>query len=408
MAESLQDAILIVGGGPSGLAAATALRRLGVPRVIVLEREPMAGGIPRHCGHYPFGLREYGRMMKGPDYARHLVRTAQEAGVEIRTQVTVTDLAPGPAVSVTGPSGPQVLAPRLVLLATGARETSRAARLLGGTKPGGVITTGTLQSMVYLHGQLPFRQPVILGTELVSFSAILTCRHLGIRPTAMIEPNGRTTARWPTALFPRLARVPLLLGTEITAIHGRDRVTSVSVRDTRGSRDIACDGVIVSGGFRPDAAVLQRSHLRIDPASGGPEIDQYGRCSDPDYFAAGNLLRAVETAGWSWREGWRMAQIMADALHRPLPDPSADTITLNGDALAYCVPQRLARSDGQSPLRGFQLRVNRAVKGTLVMRVDGQITTRKPVETLPERRILLPYPDTRNAGKIDITLDETA
>ena len=103
-----------------------------------------------------------------------------------------------------------------------------------------------------------------------------------------------------------------------------------------------------------------------------------------------------------------MAQIMAEVLQRPLPDPSEDTITLNGDALAYCVPQRLAGSGGPSPLRGFQLRVNRAVKGTLVMRVDGQITTRKPVETLPERRILLPYPDTRNAGKIDITLDETA
>ncbi len=407
MAETLRDAVVIVGGGPSGLAAATALRRLGVPRVIVLEREPMAGGIPRHCGHYPFGLREFNRMMKGPDYARHLVRTAQEAGVEIRTQVTVTGLASGPTVSVTGPSGLDVLTPRRVLLATGARETSRAARLLGGTKPGGVITTGTLQSMVYLHGQRPFLRPVILGTELVSFSAIITCRHLGIHPVAMIEPGARTTARWPTVLFPKLTGVPLMLNTQITAINGRDRVTSVSVRDAQGVRDIACDGVIVSGAFRPDAAVLQHSHLRIDPDSDGPEIDQYGRCSDPDYFAAGNLLRAVETAGWSWREGARMAQIMAHDLRQPLPDPAAHNITLKGDALAYCVPHRFAGSGGPAPLPGFQLRVNRPVKGKLVMRVDGQITTQKPIETLPERRILLPYPDTPNAAKIDITLDET-
>jgi thioredoxin reductase len=399
--------IVIIGAGPSGLAAATQLRKLGVGSVLVLDREPHAGGIPRHCGHYPFGTREFGRVLKGPDYARKLVTAAMAAGVRICTNVTVTSMTSGPVLQVTTPDGLRDITANLVLLAMGARETPRAARLIGGTKPAGIVTTGTLQSMTYLHHQRAFRRPVILGTELVAFSAIMTCRHLGMRPVAMIEPNTRTTARWPTGLFPYVMGVPLYLDTELIAIHGKDRVTGATIKDQNGPRDIACDGVITSGHFRPDASLLRDSHLQHCPHTGGPEIDQYGRCSDPAYFAAGNLLRAIETAGWSWREGHRLAHIMAAALAKKLPSPTSPKIMLRGDALSYCVPQRLAPRSGPDPLPGLQLRVNRPAKGRLVLSVDGQDVITKPIDTLPERRILLPYPDITPENRIDLRLEET-
>ncbi len=222
--------VAVVGGGPAGLAAATRLKQRGVASLAVLDREPQAGGIPRHCGHYPFGLREFHRLLRGPDYARRLVDRAEAASVDIYPQTTVTAIAPGPKLSLSTPQGRAELTAKKVLLATGVRETSRAARFIGGQRPLGVISTGALQSMVYLAGKRPFARPVILGSELVSFSAILTCRHAGIRPVAMIEPGARITARSFVQVLPRLFGIPLHLDTQLLAIHGKGRVEGVTLR----------------------------------------------------------------------------------------------------------------------------------------------------------------------------------
>ncbi len=116
----------------------------------------------------------------------------------------------------------RTLSARAVLLATGVRETSRAARLIGGEKPGGVMSTAALQGIVYLNHQRPFLRPVIVGTELVAFSALLTCRHAGIKPVAMIEAGDRITARSPMIWLARLMGVPVYLRSQVTAILGRD------------------------------------------------------------------------------------------------------------------------------------------------------------------------------------------
>ncbi len=402
------DPVVVIGAGPAGLAAATWLRRQGAGPVLVLEREAEAGGVPRHCGHFPYGLREFRRLMRGPDYAARLVAEAQAAGVLIRAGCSVLALRPGPRLTVTSDAGVEEIAASRVLIATGARESSRAARLLGGTKPGGVLATGALQGLVYLQGMRPFRRPVILGTELVSFSAILTCRHLGIRPVAMIEPGASTTARWPTGLFPRVLGIPLHLGTELVEIEGREAVTGVVVRGPDGAtRRIATDGVIVSGQFRPEAALLAGTHLARDPATGGPEVDQFGRCSDPGFFAAGNLLRPVETAGACWAEGRTVARALLQSLRGELPDAGGQRIAVGGDALKYVVPQRVAGGGGAPALPVLQLRMNRAARGSLVFSQGAAVLARQSLDSRPERRITMPLPATSGSGPLTITLEET-
>lgn len=393
MAETESCDVAIVGGGPAGLAAAVALRRAGIASVVVLEREAQAGGIPRHCGHYPFGMREFRRVLRGPDYAARLVARALKAGVDIRTAVTVTALQPGGRLALSTPGGAAELSAKRVLLATGVREKSRAARLIGGEKPGGVLSTGALQGLVYLKRLKPFSRPLVLGTELVSFSALLTCRHMGIRPVAMVEPAGRVTARWPARLLPKLLRIPLLLGTDIAAIHGGAKVTGVDlVTPDGGTRRIDCDGVIVTGSFLPEASLLRASHLAVDAASGGPEIDQFGRCSDPAYFAAGNLLRAVETAGWSWAEGRRAGRAVAHDLRAGLPEPRPGLrLSMAGDALKYAVPQHVAYpANSPHSAKNIQLRVTRPVEGRLGLSIDGTELWSRPLSALPERRLSVP------------------
>lgn len=397
--------ILVIGSGPAGLAAATDLARAG-RKVAVLEREAEAGGIPRHCGHYPFGMREFHRLLRGPDYAARLRSTALAAGVAIRTRTTVTALQRGGVVEITHDDGPATLSAKAVLLATGVRETSRAARLIGGEKPGGVLSTAALQGLVYLNRQRPFHRPVILGTELVAFSALLTCYHAGIRPLAMIEPAKRITARSPAIWLAHLMGVPVRLRTGITAIHGRTRVEGVTLATPCGAEEMPADGVIVTGDFRPDVALLRGSHLEVDPASGGPTIDRWGRLSDPAYFAAGNLLRAVETAGWCWSEGRRTARAVLAALDGRLPAVGGARIGLAHPALRLAVPQRLGAQGPDTAHDRLQVRLAAPVRGNLVLTQDGRKLASTRLDSRPERRLSLPLPPLAAGAPLTLTIEE--
>lgn len=390
--------VAIVGGGPAGLSAATALAQQGFD-VLVLERHAEAGGIPRHCGHPPFGMREFGRVLRGPEYAKRLVARAEAAGVRFLRPASVVALCPGGSLVLTSDAGIGQLSARAVLLATGVRETPRAGRLIGGTKPAGVMNTGALQGLVYLAGQAPFRHPVILGSELVSFSALLTCRHAGIRPAAMVEPGPRPLAWRASTLLPKVLGVPCHFGTQVEAVSGTERVQGVVLRAGERVWELPADGLIVSGGFVPEASLIEGSHLAMDPGTGGPVVDAFGRCSDPAYFAAGNLLRPVETAGWSWAEGKAVARSIALALRSGLPDPSdAVDLVAEGAALRYLMPQRLTPA-ATVGLQALQLRVTRPVAGTLSLRHEGQALWRQRLRALPERRIVIPLDTLRRSAR---------
>jgi hypothetical protein len=222
----------------------------------------------------------------------------------------------------------------------------------------------------------------------------------------MIEPGARITARSPAIWLARLMGVPVRLRTEITAIHGRTRVEGVTLATPWGTEDLAADGVIVSGGFRPDAALLRGSHLEVDAASGGPAIDGWGRLSDPAYFAAGNILRGVETAGWCWAEGRRTARAVAAALEGRLPAPEGSRITLAHPALQLAVPQRLAASGPDMAHDRLQVRLCAPVRGTLLLQRDGQTLVSEKIDSRPERRISLPLPAVQGGAPLTLTIEE--
>lgn len=384
--------VAIIGGGPAGIAAALALNERGVGRVIVLEREAQAGGIPRHCGHKTFGLTEFGWLMSGPSYARRLVAKAKAAGIAIRTRTTVLALKSGGELTICDPdAGTSAITARRVLIATGVRETPRAARLVGGARPVGVLTTGALQNFIYVEGRTPFARPVVIGTELVSFSALLTCRHAGIKPQAMIEENDRPTA-WPIfAAYPRLRGIALHYGTRVTEIHGRERVEGVLVENAAQKRQtIACDGVLFTGKFVPASELVRQGPFDLDPATEGPSVDQYGRLSDPAYYAAGNVLRPIETSGWCYKEGREIGHLIADDLAGNLPDARGAITIERGPGLKYIMPQRLAAGDNEHAHQALQLRVGHPVRGRLIVEAQGRVIMSRPVSLKPERRFLLP------------------
>ncbi|HEY4066908.1 MAG TPA: FAD-dependent oxidoreductase [Burkholderiaceae bacterium] len=394
MRPELRADVIVVGAGPSGLAAAITCRRLGIERVVVLEREDEAGGIPRHCGHPPFGMREFKRVLSGPAYAARLADAAGRAGVTVLTQHHVVALEAAGRLRLSTPEGLRDAHATRVLLATGARETPRAARLVGGQRPIGVMNTGALQSHLYLRKLVPFRAPLIVGTELVSLSAVWSCLKAGIRPVAVVEANDWPTARRPLAWFPGLCGIPVLYGTQVAAIHGAARVSGVTLQDASGRRvERACDGVLFTGQFLPEASLVRASHLALDAASGGPLIDQQGRTSDPSYFAAGNLLRPIETAGWAFREGRRIGATIARDIGADSAGRAPAVAVTVGPHIKFAVPGRWRPGPPDAEgLSALQLRVTQAMRGVLVLRADGRDVWRRRMAALPERRILVPVP----------------
>ncbi|WP_217166997.1 NAD(P)/FAD-dependent oxidoreductase [Streptomyces sp. AC512_CC834] len=305
--------VLVVGAGPAGLAAASLLAATGA-RVEVLEREQRAGGVPRHCAHRGFGDRP--RTLTGPAYARLLADAARWAGADVRTGVTALDWAGPRTLTTVGPQGAETLAARAVVLATGARERPRAARLVPGTRPAGVYTTGELQQAVHLYGQHIGTRAVIVGAEDVSHAAADTVRAAGAAVVALVTELPRAPAHLARTLDARLRhRTPLLTGTTVTELLGHGRLSGVRVRHRDGrTATLPCDTVVFTGDFVPDHELARRGGLTLDPATRGPAVDGALRTSRPGVFAVGSVLHAVESAATAAREGAHAATAVRDWL----------------------------------------------------------------------------------------------
>lgn len=395
--------VIIIGGGPAGLSAARRLLAAGVRDVVVLEREQKAGGVPRHCRHSGFGIGQYFDLpMIGPIYARRLIDSA--AGADIRTMTTVTAIEPGGRVHARNPvEGTRTLTGRCILLAMGIRETPRSARLVTGGRPQGILTTGAWQQM--RHDSI--YRPVIIGTELVAFSILLETLHEHLRIAAMIEEGERIIARRPGDWIARyLFRVPVLTDTKLIAIRGIEKVEGVEVERNGKRETIGCDSVIFTGKFQPETALLKDSHIVLDPGSGGPAIDQFFRTSDPQVFAAGNLLRPVETAGMCWAEGRIVAANIAAALAGTLPLPAPGIPVRISDPIKYVYPQIIVpQADGRTPMPLMRARVIRTARGRLRLTVDGREIWSRSGKFLPERRLTIPTAKIPRAGAAEIAVE---
>lgn len=291
--------VLVVGAGPAGLAAAARLAASRAGTVEVLEREARAGGVPRHCHHGGFG--RWG--VTGPRYAESLVEAALGAGAAVRTGVSATGWAGPLSVDTTGPHGLERITARAVVLATGARERPRTARLVPGTRPAGVFTTGELQQAVNIYRQEIGTRAVVVGAEPVSYAALSALRRAGVEVTALVTEGTRASAA-------RLgvARVPLVTGAVVAELLGRGRLSGVRVRRSDGREGVlACDTVVFTGDFVPDHELARRGGVPLDPGTRGPAVDTAFRTASPGVFAVGSGVHAVVPARVAAGEGVRVA-----------------------------------------------------------------------------------------------------
>ena len=349
-------AVAIVGAGPSGLAAAADLARTLRGDVLVLDREAEPGGIPRHCFHPGYGIRDLRRFTSGPRYARILTDRAVSAGADIVTKAMVTGWTPDGALEVTSPSGRFTVAARATILATGARERPRTARRIPGDRPAGVYTTGQLQNLVHLHHEKVGTRAVIVGSELVSWSAALTLQHAGCRTVLMTtEYPAPDVYRLFSTFGGAFFRTRVATRTRVVRVLGRGRVSGVEVEDTAtGVRTVVdCDTVVFSGDWIPDHELARSAGIAVDPHTLGPSVDTRLRTERDGVFAIGNLVHPVDTADGAALDGTHVAPHVLR--HLEGVSPAAGGLDLTpGRGFRWVSPSRFAPGDA-GPARGFLL-----------------------------------------------------
>lgn len=312
--------VVVIGAGPAGLTLAHALGELGISDVLIIDRDTQPGGVPRYSDHHGYGIRDLRQPLRGPIYAGHLALRAVKGGARIMTEATVTDInAEQRTIEVTAPSGRFTIHAKVIVIATGCRERPRAARLIPGTRPSGVFTTGWLQRLVHLQHGSPGKRAVIVGAEHVSYSAVLTLRHAKCSIVAMVTERARhdsftvfnigARARW---------RFPLLRSATVTRILGDHQVTGVEIQDRKGrTKVLDCDSVIFTGDWVAENELARRAGLLIDPGTGGPAVDAHQATSAPGIFAIGNVLHPAATADICALDGEHAAAGIAAYLNAP-------------------------------------------------------------------------------------------
>jgi len=371
----IEDGPVIVGGGPSGLAAAIELRGLGIEPVTVIERERQAGGIPRHSDHTGFGLRDLRTVLSGPRYAERYRELAVNAGVEVIAETMVTGWEGQLRMKLTGPDGRREVEPPAVVLATGCRERPRSARLIPGSRPAGVMTTATLQQIVHLGGQKVGRRAVIVGAEHVSFSAVATLAHAGASVAGLVTelPRHQSLAAFRAGAAVRY-RAPVWSRTAVSAIHGNERVESVELTelDSGSTRSVDCDLVIFTADWIPDHELAVMAGCELDPGSLGPLVDPALRTTRRGVFAAGNLLHPAETADVCALDGRHVAPSVAAYLHGPGEWPSHVRLVTR-EPLVWIAPNLMLATAHDPPRDRFLLRSREfARRARIQIRQDGR------------------------------------
>ena len=343
--------IVIVGAGPAGMAAALAALRMGIERVLMVDREAETGGILNQCIHNGFGLHYFGEELTGPEYAQRFLTDLLDHNIDIATDCYVFDISADRVVTLMSPDfGIRQVAAGAVVLAMGARERTRGAIRIPGTRPSGVMTAGLAQKFVDQLGVLPGKRVAILGSGDIGLIMARRMTLEGVEVAGVFEimPHANGLTRNIVQCLDDFD-IPLHLSTTVVEIHGRNRVAKVTVApvdsdlrpDISRTRTVACDTLLASIGLIPEDELSQKLGLRIDPTTAGPVVSSTMETSRDGVFAAGNVVHIHDLVDFVSEEA-----ILAGASAGRFVTgrrPPSDNISLNaGINVASVVPHTIS------------------------------------------------------------------
>lgn len=392
----IEKDVIIVGGGPAGLAAAVELHKKGITNLLILEREKHLGGILRQCIHDGFGLARFKTTLSGPEYAQRFIDEVEARKIPYLTEAAVTNVSPEKEVTVVTREGLLKYQAKAVILTMGCRERTRGALGIPGERPAGVFTAGVAQAYMNLHNTMVGKKVVILGSGDIGMimARRLTLEGASVQAVFEIQP-------YPSGLPRNIEQclndygIPLYLSHTVVDVHGDSRLTGITVAqvDERfhaipgTEKEYECDTLILSVGLIPENELSLDAGVVLDQRTRGAVVDENFMTEVDGIFAAGNVLHVHDLVDFVSMEAEKLAESAASYVKNGGLEKAENQITTDKN-INHTVPQRFSGKKDMT----ISLRVNRPMKDVeFVITQNGTVIQRKKMKkAIPAEMIQIP------------------
>lgn len=369
--------VVIIGGGPAGLAAAVKLKQQGIDDILIIEREKQLGGILRQCIHDGFGLTRFGETLSGPEYSQRFIDMVEELKIPYITNATVIDLSGDKIVRAATQDGLLQVQAKAVILTMGCRERTRGALAIPGSRPSGVYNAGVAQSYINLFNTMVGKEVIIMGSGDIGMIMARRMTLEGAHVKAVFE-----VLPYPSGLPRNIEQclndydIPLYLSHSVVNIKGDTRIEGVTVVQVdenmrpipETEKDFSCDTLVLSVGLIPENELSIEAGVLLDNRTKGAVVDENYQTGVPGIFAAGNVLHVHDLVDFVSQE----AERLADGVAAYLKDgklPKCDIMIEPDAAIGHVIPQKVS---GQQDF-GLSMRVRKPLKKCCVAVKQGDV-----------------------------------
>lgn len=354
--------LCVIGGGPAGLAAALKAKEMGVEQVAIIERDICLGGILQQCIHDGFGIHRFGRRMSGSQYAQMFIDEVEKTDIIVKLNTMVLEVTDEKVIyACNEQEGMLRFECGAVILAMGCRERTASQILLYGNRPAGVLTAGAVQRYINIEGYLPGKKAVILGSGDIGLIMARRMTLEGIKVEGVyevMEHPGGLTRNIVQCLHDY--NIPMYTSTTVTWIHGKDRISGVTVADVDENRQvikgterfIECDLLVLAVGLIPENELSVKAGIELDSKTKGPVLDNYFMTSIPGIFAAGNVSVVYDLVDYVSVSGEKAAEGAVQYLKNPKKTYDYYDVAYSGNINAL-IPQRIRREDEEKTVNFF-------------------------------------------------------
>ena len=379
--------LVIIGGGPAGLAAAAAAKEAGCGDLLLIERDRVLGGILNQCIHDGFGLHAFKEALSGPEYADRFIKRVRELDIPVMEKTIVLDLSKDKVLRVSREGEIKEIEAKAVVLAMGCRERTRGALSIPGHRPAGVYTAGTVQNLVNLENIMPGKHVVILGSGDIGLIMARRMTLEGAKVEAVFEvlPYSSGLQRNIRQCLDDYG-IPLYLATTVIDIYGPNgRLEGVTVaevderrRPVKGTeRFVPCDTLLLSVGLIPENELTREAEVLIDSVTQGADVDDSCMTKIPGIFACGNVLHVHDLVDFVSMEAARAGRNAALYAAGRLAGQNKEVAVKAGEGVRYVVPQRISRGEDVS----LAFRVTTPSSGRVIEVRDGERVLKTKEET---------------------------
>ena len=343
--------LVIIGGGPAGLAVALEARRNAVKDILLLERDKYLGGILPQCIHNGFGLQYFKEELTGPEYAERFIAKLNDNQIDVKTQTMVIKVTPDKRIiAINRDDGLLHIQAKAVVLAMGCRERTREAIAIPGNRPAGIFTAGTAQRYINIEGYMPGREVVVLGSGDIGMimARRMTLEGARVKMVLEIMPFSTGLIRNRVQCLDDF-NIPLKFNHTITRIEGEKRVERVTVARVDKNlqailgteEEISCDTILLSVGLIPENELTGEAGIKLDPVTRGPIVNENRETEIEGIFACGNVLHVHDLADFVSEEGEIVGRAVGKYLKKDRKFRLQTIKMVPGENIAYVVPQHI-------------------------------------------------------------------